>query len=139
MFASATSGDRPNNSKFSTCSIGNISNVLDAIEDNKKRNCFTGEEIFLLVVTSSFPYCQQFFSCLETHYRFSTHNKVIPYAYTCHFLKSIFLFYLISILFFYFILKNSFFPHRIFSVLVKIFMHTSVLFVSRTGSFIMIF
>jgi disintegrin and metalloproteinase domain-containing protein 10 len=43
MFASATSGDRPNNSKFSSCSIGNISNVLDAIEDNKKRNCFTGE------------------------------------------------------------------------------------------------
>lgn len=44
MFASATSGDRPNNSKFSKCSIGNISNVLDAIEDNKKRNCFTGKE-----------------------------------------------------------------------------------------------
>ena len=43
MFASATSGDRPNNSKFSSCSIGNISNVLDAIEDNKKRNCFTGK------------------------------------------------------------------------------------------------
>lgn len=42
MFASATSGDRPNNSKFSGCSVGNISNVLDAIEDNKKRNCFTG-------------------------------------------------------------------------------------------------
>lgn len=42
MFASATSGDRPNNSKFSKCSIGNISNVLDAIEDNKKRNCFSG-------------------------------------------------------------------------------------------------
>jgi disintegrin and metalloproteinase domain-containing protein 10 len=42
MFASATSGDRPNNSKFSTCSIGNISNVLDAIEDSKKRNCFSG-------------------------------------------------------------------------------------------------
>lgn len=41
MFASATSGDRPNNSKFSSCSIGNISNVLDAIEENKKRNCFT--------------------------------------------------------------------------------------------------
>ncbi|XP_043272222.1 disintegrin and metalloproteinase domain-containing protein 10 isoform X1 [Venturia canescens] len=41
MFASATSGDRPNNSKFSKCSVGNISNVLDAIEDNKKRNCFT--------------------------------------------------------------------------------------------------
>ncbi|XP_066248939.1 disintegrin and metalloproteinase domain-containing protein 10 isoform X3 [Euwallacea similis] len=41
MFASATSGDRPNNSKFSRCSIGNISNVLDAIDDNKKRNCFS--------------------------------------------------------------------------------------------------
>lgn len=40
MFASATSGDRPNNSKFSSCSIGNISNVLDAIEESKKRNCF---------------------------------------------------------------------------------------------------
>lgn len=44
MFASATSGDRPNNSKFSTCSIRNISNVLDAIEENKKRNCFTASE-----------------------------------------------------------------------------------------------
>lgn len=44
MFASATSGDRPNNSKFSSCSIGNISNVLDAIEENKKRNCFTKSE-----------------------------------------------------------------------------------------------
>lgn len=41
MFASATSGDRPNNSKFSGCSVNNISNVLDAIEENKKRNCFT--------------------------------------------------------------------------------------------------
>ncbi|KAK0168219.1 hypothetical protein PV327_002044 [Microctonus hyperodae] len=41
MFASATSGDRPNNSKFSKCSISNISNVLDAMEENKKRNCFT--------------------------------------------------------------------------------------------------
>ncbi|XP_055600262.1 disintegrin and metalloproteinase domain-containing protein 10 isoform X2 [Uranotaenia lowii] len=44
MFASATSGDRPNNSKFSTCSVRNISNVLDAIEDNKKRNCFQASE-----------------------------------------------------------------------------------------------
>jgi len=42
MFASATSGDRPNNSKFSSCSIANISSVLDAIQDNKKRNCFKG-------------------------------------------------------------------------------------------------
>lgn len=41
MFASATSGDRPNNSKFSICSVRNISSVLDAIEENKKRNCFS--------------------------------------------------------------------------------------------------
>ncbi|XP_018322244.1 disintegrin and metalloproteinase domain-containing protein 10 isoform X2 [Agrilus planipennis] len=41
MFASATSGDRPNNSKFSSCSIGNISSVLDAIFETKKRNCFS--------------------------------------------------------------------------------------------------
>jgi disintegrin and metalloproteinase domain-containing protein 10 len=44
MFASATSGDRPNNSKFSTCSVKNISNVLDAIEESKKRNCFQASE-----------------------------------------------------------------------------------------------
>lgn len=41
MFASATSGERPNNSKFSNCSKGNISSVLDAIEEGKKKNCFT--------------------------------------------------------------------------------------------------
>ncbi|KAF5276824.1 hypothetical protein FQA39_LY06376 [Lamprigera yunnana] len=41
MFASATSGDRPNNSKFSSCSIANISAVLDMIEDNRKQNCLT--------------------------------------------------------------------------------------------------
>ncbi|KAJ0178926.1 hypothetical protein K1T71_005701 [Dendrolimus kikuchii] len=39
MFASATSGDRPNNSRFSNCSIGNISLVLDAVRDGRKRNC----------------------------------------------------------------------------------------------------
>lgn len=44
MFSSATSGDRPNNSKFSQCSIRNISNVLDAIDDAKKRNCFKVSE-----------------------------------------------------------------------------------------------
>lgn len=41
MFASATSGDRPNNSRFSTCSVGNISGVLDAVRDGRKRNCLT--------------------------------------------------------------------------------------------------
>ncbi|XP_045766161.1 disintegrin and metalloproteinase domain-containing protein 10 [Maniola jurtina] len=39
MFASATSGDRPNNSRFSTCSVGNISAVLDAVRDGRKRDC----------------------------------------------------------------------------------------------------
>jgi len=52
MFASATSGDRPNNSKFSSCSIANISSVLDAIQDNKKRNCFKGLYKFFFSVFS---------------------------------------------------------------------------------------
>ncbi|KAK2704523.1 disintegrin and metalloproteinase domain-containing protein 10-like [Artemia franciscana] len=41
MFASATSGDKPNNSKFSICSVGNISQVLDAVHEGKKKNCFS--------------------------------------------------------------------------------------------------
>ncbi|CAB3236817.1 unnamed protein product [Arctia plantaginis] len=44
MFASATSGDRPNNSRFSTCSIGNISQVLDAVREGRKRNCLSTSE-----------------------------------------------------------------------------------------------
>ncbi|XP_036343377.1 disintegrin and metalloproteinase domain-containing protein 10 homolog [Rhagoletis pomonella] len=44
MFASATSGDRPNNSKFSPCSIRNISNVLDVLVGNSKRDCFKVSE-----------------------------------------------------------------------------------------------
>ncbi|XP_050319358.1 uncharacterized protein LOC126752527 isoform X1 [Bactrocera neohumeralis] len=44
MFASATSGDRPNNSKFSPCSIRNISNVLDVLVGNTKRDCFKVSE-----------------------------------------------------------------------------------------------
>ncbi|XP_035910988.1 disintegrin and metalloproteinase domain-containing protein 10 isoform X1 [Anopheles stephensi] len=44
MFASATSGIRLNNGKFSPCSVRNISNVLDAIDENKKRNCFQASE-----------------------------------------------------------------------------------------------
>ncbi|XP_059220422.1 disintegrin and metalloproteinase domain-containing protein 10 isoform X2 [Stomoxys calcitrans] len=44
MFASATSGDRPNNSKFSSCSIRNISNVLDVLVGNIKRDCFKVSE-----------------------------------------------------------------------------------------------
>lgn len=42
MFASATSGDRYNNNKFSVCSKENVSAVLDAIADGQKTpNCFT--------------------------------------------------------------------------------------------------
>ena len=41
MFASATSGDRDNNNKFSHCSKSNISAVLDAIAEGRKPNCFT--------------------------------------------------------------------------------------------------
>ena len=40
MFASATSGDRENNNKFSPCSLQNISAVLDAVVDDRKNNCF---------------------------------------------------------------------------------------------------
>ncbi|KOB66594.1 Uncharacterized protein OBRU01_20986, partial [Operophtera brumata] len=41
MFAGAKSSDRPNNSRFSQCSVGNISAVLDAVRDGRKRNCLT--------------------------------------------------------------------------------------------------
>ena len=41
MFASATSGDRYNNNKFSECSKKNVSAVLDAITEGRKTNCFT--------------------------------------------------------------------------------------------------
>lgn len=42
MFASATSGDKPNNHNFSICSSGNMTLVLDAVlkEQNGKDNCF---------------------------------------------------------------------------------------------------
>jgi len=44
MFASATSGDRDNNNKFSHCSKSNISAVLDAITDGRKANCFEASD-----------------------------------------------------------------------------------------------
>lgn len=44
MFASATSGDRDNNNKFSHCSKSNISAVLDAIVDGRKANCFEASD-----------------------------------------------------------------------------------------------
>lgn len=75
MFASATSGNRPNNSKFSKCSIGNISNVLDAIEDNKKRNCFTG------IFTSHFSFTLQQSS--ERNKREIERNVVFSNISTC--------------------------------------------------------
>ncbi|XP_014669132.1 PREDICTED: disintegrin and metalloproteinase domain-containing protein 10-like [Priapulus caudatus] len=46
MYASATGGDRYNNDKFSECSVGNVSQVLDAVlnEKNGKNNCFSSDE-----------------------------------------------------------------------------------------------
>lgn len=52
MFASATSGDKPNNSKFSSCSVSNITEVLYEVlqqsprykTPGKKRNCFTEQQ-----------------------------------------------------------------------------------------------
>ena len=45
MFASATSGDRYNNNKFSNCSKQNVSAVLDAITDGHKLpDCFRENE-----------------------------------------------------------------------------------------------
>ncbi len=41
MYSSATSGERPNNNKFSICSVNNISSVLHAVFNNEgKDNCF---------------------------------------------------------------------------------------------------
>jgi disintegrin and metalloproteinase domain-containing protein 10 len=46
MFASATSGDKPNNHNFSSCSIGNMTQVLNAVltEQYGKENCFRESE-----------------------------------------------------------------------------------------------
>ncbi|KAG8191817.1 hypothetical protein JTE90_022809 [Oedothorax gibbosus] len=45
MYASATSGDRPHNNKFSECSIHNISAVLRAVFSNEgKENCFEKDD-----------------------------------------------------------------------------------------------
>ena len=55
MFASATSGDRKHNSMFSTCSKGNISDVLDAVlnELNGKHNCFVGKYLVLMLFVNT--------------------------------------------------------------------------------------
>lgn len=45
MYSSATSGERPNNNKFSPCSIRNISSVLHAVFNNEgKENCFQEDD-----------------------------------------------------------------------------------------------
>ena len=45
MYSSATSGERPNNNKFSPCSIRNISSVLTAVFSNEgKENCFQEDD-----------------------------------------------------------------------------------------------
>lgn len=45
MYSSATSGERPNNNKFSPCSIRNISSVLQAVFGSEgKENCFQEDD-----------------------------------------------------------------------------------------------
>lgn len=52
MYASATSGDRPHNNKFSECSIHNISAVLRAVFSNEgKENCFESMFCFIFYFT----------------------------------------------------------------------------------------
>ena len=46
MFASATSGDRPNNSQFSPCSKDNITAVLDKVVSQKNGKVFSLLEYF---------------------------------------------------------------------------------------------
>jgi len=45
MYSSATSGERPNNNKFSPCSVRNISSVLQAVFNGEgKENCFQEDD-----------------------------------------------------------------------------------------------
>jgi disintegrin and metalloproteinase domain-containing protein 10 len=45
MYSSATSGERPNNNKFSPCSVRNISSVLSAVFNGEgKENCFQEDD-----------------------------------------------------------------------------------------------
>lgn len=45
MYSSATSGERPNNNKFSPCSVRNISSVLQAVFSGEgKENCFQEDD-----------------------------------------------------------------------------------------------
>lgn len=45
MYSSATSGERPNNNKFSPCSVRNISSVLQAVFGGEgKENCFQEDD-----------------------------------------------------------------------------------------------
>ena len=45
MYSSATSGERPNNNKFSPCSVRNISSVLAAVFNGEgKENCFQEDD-----------------------------------------------------------------------------------------------
>jgi len=79
MFASATNGDRPNNSKFSACSIANISSVLDAIQDNKKRNCFKGIEIDMVNLNFVLTYK----SCVTASEGAFCGNKIVEDGEEC--------------------------------------------------------
>ena len=68
MFASATSADKPNNNRFSTCSIANMSHVLM----NRRDKCFKGFNLypsrtFLQYLNDSVAYEIYPVSILMTH------------------------------------------------------------------------
>ena len=54
MFARATSGDKPNNNKFSTCSKSSMATVMDA-KARSMNGCFIGNK------------CNKTFAFLLTH------------------------------------------------------------------------
>lgn len=87
MFASATSGERPNNSRFSNCSVGNISSVLDAIEEGKKKNCFTGNHHKLVPIEWSsiwLSFSTRFFFFIYTDWKGAfCGNKIVEDGEEC--------------------------------------------------------
>lgn len=58
MYARATSGDKPNNNKFSICSVRNISAVLK----KKKDDCFVGKFSLLSLSVSDIDSCPHAFT-----------------------------------------------------------------------------
>lgn len=68
MFARATSGDKRNNNKFSSCSLRAIEPVLNA-KARSAKGCFTGESFSLFL--SILFVCVSVMYCLIANYGFS--------------------------------------------------------------------